>query len=102
MTKLFKVFPHMLIVLALVFVVIEVLDWYNPYMNFLGLNISTILLIVFCLLSLAQSARMIFCERKLSELLHNKAKKEKDSHIKEKETKAEMQYTLNVDQQNTV
>ena len=53
MTKIFRIIPHTLIVLALIFIVIEVLDWYNPYMNFLGLSISTILLIAFCLLSFA-------------------------------------------------
>ena len=62
MAKIFKILPHMLIVLALAFVVIEILDWYNPYMNFLGLHVSSILMIVFCLLSLVQSARMIFWE----------------------------------------
>lgn len=60
MAKIFKILPHMLIVLALIFVVIEILDWYNPYMNFLGLHVSSILMIVFCLLSLVQSALMIF------------------------------------------
>lgn len=74
MAKIFKILPHMLIVLALVFVVIEILDWYNPYMNFLGLHVSSILMIVFCLLSLVQSALMIFCERKLWEFLHTKGK----------------------------
>lgn len=59
MTKIFKILPHMLIVLALIFIVIEVLDWYNPYMNFLGLNVSTILMIIFCFLSLVQSARLL-------------------------------------------
>ena len=55
----------MLIVLALTFIVMKVLDWYNPYMNFLGLNVSTILMIMFCLLSLVQSARMIFLRTKI-------------------------------------
>ncbi len=72
MKKILKILPHTLIVLALIFIVIEILDWYNPYMNFLGLNVSTVLMIAFCLLSLLQSAVMIFCEPKLSDLFPNK------------------------------
>ncbi len=89
MTKIFKVLPHMLIVLALTFIVMKVLDWYNPYMNFLGLNVSTILMIMFCLLSLVQSARMIFCERKLSELPHKKEKMDKKNHAGSKKVQQE-------------
>lgn len=83
MMKLFKILPHMLIVLALIFIAVEVLDWYNPYMNFLGLTVSNILIIAFCLLSLAQSFRMIFCEQKLSNFLH-KNKKVKKQHSRSK------------------
>ena len=53
MKKILKILPHTLIVLALIFIVIEILDWYNPYMNFLGLNVSTVLMIAFCLLNSA-------------------------------------------------
>lgn len=102
MTKIFKILPHMLIVLALIFIVIEVLDWYNPYMNFLGLNVSTILMIIFCLLSLVQSARMIFCERKLSERLHKKVKTDKKSRTTSKKAQSEIQYSLKTAQQNVV
>ena len=92
----------MLIVLALIFIVIEVLDWYNPYRNFLGLNVSTILMIAFCLHSLVQSARMIFCERKLSELLHKKAKTDKKSRATSKKAQSETQYLLKATQRNIV
>ena len=34
MKKILKILPHTLIVLALIFIVIEILNWYNPYMNF--------------------------------------------------------------------
>ena len=102
MAKIFKVIPHMLIVLALIFIVIEILDWYNPYMNFLGLNVSSILMIVFCLLSLVQSARMILCEQKLSELLHKKDKTDKKSRSRSKKAQLEAQYSLKAIQQNIV
>ncbi len=35
------------IILSLLFFVFEILDWYNPYMNFLGLKVSTGLMIAF-------------------------------------------------------
>ena len=75
MKKILKILPHTLIVLALIFIVIEILDWYNPYMNFLGLKKSTVLMIAFCLLSLLQSAVMIFCVPKVSD---KKKKKKED------------------------
>lgn len=66
MIRVFKVLPHLLIVLAAVFIAMEVLDWYNPYMNFLGLRASAALMTAFCCLSFVQSARAILCERRLS------------------------------------
>ncbi len=63
MKNLWKMVPHLLIVLSLTVLGFLILDWYNPYMNFLGLWISTILIITFCLLSLMQSARTIFDDR---------------------------------------
>ncbi len=91
MKKILKILPHTLIVLALIFIVIEILDWYNPYMNFLGLNVSTVLMIAFCLLSLLQSAVMIFCEPKLSDLFP-KRKIEKRHHLKSSKTHPHVQY----------
>ncbi len=90
----------MLIVLALIFIVIEVLDWYNPYMNFLGLNVSTILMTVFCLLSLVQSARMIFCEQKLSKLSRQKVKGAQKNRLKSKKAQLGTQYSLKTTQRN--
>lgn len=92
----------MLIVLALIFIVIEILDWYNPYMNFLGLSISTILLIAFCLLSLVQSARMIFCEQKLSEVQYKKVKTDKRNRAGSNKVQPETQYQLKAAQRDIV
>lgn len=102
MAKIFKVLPHLLIVLALIFIVIEILDWYNPYMNFLGLNVSAILMIIFCVLSLLQSARMIFCEGKLSELLHKKVKTDRKSRAASKKAQSETEYPRKATRQNIV
>ena len=55
MKRMFKLLPHLQIALALVFLTFEVLDWYNPYMNFIGLGASSALLILFCCLAAAQS-----------------------------------------------
>ena len=88
--------------LALIFIVIEVLDWYNPYMNFLGLSISTILLIAFCLLSLVQSARMIFCEQKLSEVQYKKVKTDKRNRAGSNKVQPETQYQLKAAQRDIV
>lgn len=102
MTKIFRIIPHTLIVLALIFIVIEVLDWYNPYMNFLGLSISTVLMIAFCLLSLVQSARMIFCKQKLSEVQYKKVKMDKRNRAGSKKAQPETQYQLKAAQRDIV
>ena len=102
MTKIFKIIPHVLIVLALIFIVIEILDWYNPYMNFLGLSISTILLIAFCLLSLVQSARMIFCEQKLSDVQYKKVKTDKRNRAGSNKVQPGTQYQLKAAQRDIV
>lgn len=52
MRKMIKVFLHINVVCSLVLLTVQVLDWYNPYMDFMGhtswvlyiLCVSTILL----------------------------------------------------------
>lgn len=52
MRKMIKVFLHINVVCSLILLTVQVLDWYNPYMDFMGhtswvlyiLCISTILL----------------------------------------------------------
>lgn len=56
MIRCLSLLAHGGIILSLLFFVFEILDWYNPYMNFLGLKVSTGLMIAFCLLTLVQSA----------------------------------------------
>ena len=68
MAKLFQVTAHCSIILALCMAAFEVLDWFNPYMNFLGLPISTGLLAVFCLVAVMQAVRLLYCESKLEAL----------------------------------
>ena len=56
MIRCLSLLAHGGIILSLLFFVFEILDWYNPYMNFLGLKVSTGLMIAFSLLTLVQSA----------------------------------------------
>ena len=56
MIRCLSLLAHGGIILSLLFFVFEILDWYNPYMNFLGLKVSAGLMIAFCLLTLVQSA----------------------------------------------
>ena len=41
MIRCLSLLAHGGIILSLLFFVFEILDWYNPYMNFLGLKVST-------------------------------------------------------------
>ena len=68
MARLFQIAAHCSIILALCVVTFEVLDWFNPYMNFLGLPISTGLLLAFCLLAVLQALRTLYCEERLASL----------------------------------
>lgn len=77
MAKLFQVTAHCSIILALCMAAFEVLDWFNPYMNFLGLPISTGLLAVFCLLAVLQAIRLLYCENKLDTLRRELGKNRK-------------------------
>ena len=86
-----RILAHGCVICGMVIVTFQILDWYNPYMNFLGLNVSTVLMIAFCLLSLLQSAVMIFCEPKLSDLFP-KRKIEKRHHLKSSKTHPHVQY----------
>lgn len=52
MKKLRGILPHLVIILAGIFLVFLILDQYNPTMEFVGNPISSILLALFCLLSI--------------------------------------------------
>lgn len=55
MKKLRGILPHLVIILAGIFLVFLILDQYNPTMEFVGNPISSILLALFCLLSIVAS-----------------------------------------------
>ena len=60
MKRLSLCLDHAQIVLALVFLVIEILDWYNPYMGFRDLGVSAALMLAFCLTPLARAVPAVF------------------------------------------
>lgn len=87
MAKLFLITAHSSIILALCVVTFEVLDWFNPYMNFLGLPVSTGLLLAFCLLAVLQAVRLLYCESKLEALRRELGERRKTTpHSKGKKT----------------
>lgn len=55
--KFFMLLSHLCIVLSLAFLAFSVLDWYNPMMNFTTNSVSSKILILFCVISLALSIR---------------------------------------------
>ncbi len=52
------------IILAGMFMVFQILDLYNPTMNFIGNNITIYLLFAFCILSIANACTLLIHNRK--------------------------------------
>ena len=64
MKKLRGILPHLVIILAGIFLVFLILDQYNPTMEFVGNPISSILLALFCLIegyALAYGGNLAMC-----------------------------------------
>ena len=70
MKRLSLCLDHAQIVLALVFLVIEILDWYNPYMGFRDLGVSAALMLAFCLTALARAVPAVFQAGQAGRRLH--------------------------------
>lgn len=64
MKKIVKILPHVNIILAVLFITLWVLDKLNPIMNFINNSISNVLLIIFFVVSMANSILFIAYERK--------------------------------------
>lgn len=66
MRKLMRLFLHINMICSLVLLMIQVLDWYNPYMDFMGhatwvlytLCVSTILLSIFTMFQPAKRIKI--------------------------------------------
>lgn len=41
-----KGYKHILIILNFIILILEVLDWFNPYMNFIGNSVSLIVIFI--------------------------------------------------------
>ena len=61
--KLGRLLPHLTISLALCFLTLLVLDWYNPLMAFITNAISTKILAIFCVVSIVTSFRSLRIRR---------------------------------------
>ncbi len=59
-----NILPHIIIILAGIFIVFLILDNYNPTMNFINNTISIKLLCVFCILSIVNSIIIVISNRK--------------------------------------
>ncbi|NLN03450.1 MAG: hypothetical protein GX166_01285 [Clostridiaceae bacterium] len=65
--KILFILPNLVVILSLIFITLWILNIFNPGMNFLGNKISSILLIVFFVLSLINAIATIVLERKIEE-----------------------------------
>lgn len=64
MKKIVNILLHVNIILAVLFITLWVLDKLNPIMNFINNSISNVLLIIFFVVSMANSILFIAYERK--------------------------------------
>lgn len=61
--KIVKILPHINIILSIVFIILMILDWFNPYMGFLTNKISSKILIIFAIISIVNSVVLILYEK---------------------------------------
>jgi hypothetical protein len=59
-----SVLPHITIILSGIFIVLLILDNYNPTMNFLSNPVSTYLFWAYCILSIINSIIIVAVNRK--------------------------------------
>ena len=64
--KLLRILPHVPMIFSVIFIVFMILDEYNPTMKFVSNDISTVLLWILCVTSIASSVRAIAKDRKLT------------------------------------
>lgn len=64
MNMIRNILPHIIIILAGIFIVFLILDNYNPTMNFIGNTISIKLFWIFCILSIVNSVMIVISNRK--------------------------------------
>lgn len=58
-----KLLPHALFILAVMFIVLNILDSYNPAMGFLTSSLSKWLLVIFCVTAALGAISMILRNR---------------------------------------
>ncbi|HWT74218.1 MAG TPA: hypothetical protein VN258_05790 [Mobilitalea sp.] len=66
MKRIIRILPHITIILSLMFITFWILDIYNPLMNFIGSDISKVLLLIFCIAALITSILAVALDRKFN------------------------------------
>jgi hypothetical protein len=64
MKTLRNILYNLNIILAGIFIIFQILDMYNPTMNFIGNNITIYLLFAFCIISIANACTLLIHNRK--------------------------------------
>ena len=62
-----RVLPHICIVFSLMFIVLLILNVYNPFMGFLSGSLSQWCLATFCIVALATAVELVHMERQNDE-----------------------------------
>ncbi len=63
LNALLRILPHVPMIFSVIFIVFMILDEYNPTMKFVHNDVSTILLWILCVTSIASSVRAITKDR---------------------------------------
>ena len=59
-----RILPHALMILAALFLVLLVLNEFNPYMGFLSSDVSKLFLLAFCAVALANGVVAVIRDRR--------------------------------------
>lgn len=63
MNRIKATLPHLTLVLSLFFIVLIILDYYNPMMRFIANSLSLTILFIFCLIAICTSIIAILDRR---------------------------------------
>ena len=59
-----RILPHVCIVFSLMFIVLLILNVYNPFMGFISSSLSLWCLLAFCIVALATAVTLVWMNRK--------------------------------------
>ena len=78
MKIIIKILPHITFILSIMFVTFLILDKFNPVMQFVGNDISIVLLFIFAFATLFESIYLIVINTKEGKKKEKKKRKKKD------------------------